>query len=381
VFDTVKKANARRYTKMRREDAKNVPTFYFMDIENMVPKNHPLRNIRAMTDLALSSMKEELDSLYKENGRPCIPPEMLLRSLLLQMLYSIRSERLLIEQLEYNILFRWFVGLGPHEQVWDHSTYSKNRERFLSGDLARRFLAETVCQATTKGLMSDEHFTVDGTLIEAWASLKSLKSIDGDDKKDPPPDDPGNPTIDYRGEKRSNATHRSKTDAESRIARKGKGKESRLSFSGNVLMENRHGLVVDGDLRITEKDPERTGIIEMVERKQKGRTKQITVGGDKLFDEAKFIQRCRKVHATPHVAVKEKAGSGLVDERTLRHMGYWISQAIRKRVEEIFGWVKEPGRLKRTKHRGVRKVGWAFLFSLAIYNLLRMNSLQQAGIG
>jgi transposase len=363
---------------MRRTDPKTHHSFYFMDTESAIPEDHPLRRIRTMTDAALASMKSKLDSLYQDNGRPCIPPEMLLRSLLLQLLYSIRSERLLIEQLQYNMLFRWFVGLGPLERVWDHSTYSKNRDRFLAGDLARRFLAETVEQAGRQGLISDEHFTVDGTLVEAWASLKSLKPFTGE-RKGGPPDDPGNPAVDFHGEKRSNATHRSTTDADSRIARKGKGKESRLAYTGTVLMENRNGLVLDGDLRITEGDPERAGAMEMVKRKQKGRKQRIAVGGDKWFDEGKFVRGLRDSRATPHAAVKEKVGSGLIDERTLRHMGYWISQRIRKRVEEIFGWVKEPGRLRRTKHRGTRKVRWVYLFALAIYNLVRMNSIQQMG--
>lgn len=361
---------------MRGEDQKNPPSFVMMDLESMVPGDHPLREIHALTEQALAGIQSDLEALYSDVGRPSIPPEMLLRALLLQLLYSIRSERLLMEQMEYNMLFRWFVGLEPQEQVWDHSTYSKNRQRFLDGDLARKFLMETVRQATDKGLVSDEHFTVDGTLIEAWASLKSLKPIhgkDGDDSKDPPPDDPGNPTVDFHGKKRANDTHRSATDKESRLARKGKGKEARLSYAGNALMENRNGLVVDGDLRIFEEDPERIGCLEMLARKQKGRTKRITLGGDKWFDEAKFVKACRKMKITPHVTVKEKAGSGLVDERTLRHIGYWISQTIRKRVEEIFGWIKEPGRLKRAKQRGRKKVSWLFLFALGIYNLVRMN--------
>jgi transposase len=366
---------------MRQEDPKNPATFYFLNIEGMIPEKHPLRKIRAMTDQALISMKNTLDDLYEEKGRPCIPPEMLLRSLLLQLLYSIRSERLLVEQLQYNMLFRWFVGLGPQDPVWDHSTYSKNRQRFLDGDLARKFLVETVRQATAMGLVSDEHFSVDGTLIEAWASLKSLKPISGKDSdrgNHPPPGDPGNPTVDFQGEQRGNDTHRSTTDGESRLARKGKGKEARLSYAANVLMENRNGLVVDGDLRIFEEDPERKGVLEMLSRMQKGRSKRITVGGDKWFDEGKFIQSCRKLKTTPHVSVKEKAGSALMDERTLRHIGYWISQTIRKRVEEIFGWIKEPGRLKRTKYRGRRKVGWIFLFALGLYNLVRMNGIMRA---
>ena len=273
---------------MRQADHKNPATFYFLDVESIVPEKHPLRNIRAMTDRALESMKTDLDELYQEGGRPCIPPEKLLRSLLLQLLYSIRSERLLVEQLEYNMLFRWFVGLAPQEAVWDHSTYSKNRKRFLDSDLARKFLQETIRQATEKELVSDEHFTVDGTLIEAWASLKSLHPIAGKEEKDPPhspPDDPGNPTVDFHGETRRNDTHRSTTDADSRLARKGKGKEARLCYAGNVLMENRHGLVVDGDLRIAEEDPERKGARDMVERKQKGKSRRITLGGDKWFDE------------------------------------------------------------------------------------------------
>jgi transposase len=365
---------------MRRSDPKNPPAFYFIDVEGMVPANHPLRKIRAMTDRALGEMKIDLDELYQENGRPCIPPEMLLRALLLQYLFSIRSERLLMEQLEYNMLFRWFVGLAPQERVWDHSTFSKNRKRFLDGDLARKFLLETVRQATVKGLVSDEHFSVDGTLVEAWASLKSIKPVTEEDTegRDPPPDDPGNPSVDFRGETRRNETHRSTTDPESRLIRKGKGMQAKLSYMGNAMMEHRHGIAVDGDLRIAENNAERNGCLEMLRRKQEGRSKGITVGGDKWFDEAKFIRECRALNIVPHIAVKDQRGSKLVDGRTTRHKGYRVSLIIRKRIEEIFGWMKELGRLRRVKFRGVAKVRWIYLFVLGIYNLVRMSNLEAA---
>jgi transposase len=333
-----------------------------------------------MTDRALEEMKWDLDRLYQENGRPCIPPEMLLRALLLQYLFSIRSERLLMEQLEYNMLFRWFVGLAPQERVWDHSTFSKNRKRFLDGDLARKFLLETVRQATKKGLVSDEHFSVDGTLVEAWASLKSIQPVGEEDTKrnDLPPSDPGNSIVDFRGETRRNETHRSTTDPESRLIRKGKGMQAKLSYVGNAMMEHRNGIAVDGDLRIAENNAERNGCLEMLRRKQAGRTRGITVGGDKWFDEAKFIRKCRAMQIVPHIAVKDQRGSKLVDGRTTRHKGYRTSLVFRKRIEEIFGWMKEHGRLRRVKFRGVVKVSWFFLFVLGIYNLVRMSNLEAA---
>jgi transposase len=365
---------------MRRDDPQNPPAFYFLDIEGMIPAHHPLRKIRSMTDRALTEMKWDLDQLYQENGRPCIPPEMLLRALLLQYLFSIRSERLLMEQLEYNMLYRWFVGLAPQERVWDHSTFSKNRKRFLDGDLARKFLLETVRQATAKGLVSDEHFSVDGTLVEAWASLKSLKPVskEDSDKRDPPPSDPRNPSVDFRGETRRNDTHRSTTDPESRLIRKGKGMQARLSFAGNAMMEHRNGIAVDGDLRIAENNAERTGCLDMLRRKQEGRARRISVSGDKWFDEAKFIRECRSLNIVPHVAVKDQRGSYLVDGRTTRHDGYRLSLVIRKRIEEIFGWLKEHGRLRRVKFRGAAKVSWFYLFGLGIYNLVRMSNLEAA---
>jgi transposase len=359
---------------MRGEDQKNPPSFVMMDLESMVPSDHPLREIHALTEQALTGIQRDLEALYSDVGRPSIPPEMLLRALLLQLLYSIRSERLLMEQIQYNMLFRWFVGLGPQDPVWNASTFSKNRQRFLDGELAQRFLEETVRLAKKRSLLSDEHFSVDGTLIEAWASLKSLHPREEEQTRKPP-DDPGNPSVDFRGEKRRNDTHRSTTDTESRIVRKGKGKEARLGYTGVVLMENRNGLVVEAELRIAEADPEREGTIGLLKKWQNGRKQRITAGGDKWFDEADFIRECRKIWVTPHVAVKEKAGSGLVDGRTLRHSGYIISQRIRKRIEEVFGWLKEPGRLKRTKHRGVARAGWMYVFGLAIYNLIRMRNI------
>jgi transposase len=364
---------------MRREDPQNPPAFYFLDIEGMIPAHHPLRKIRAMTDQALLEMKWDLDQLYQENGRPCIPPEMLLRALLLQYLFSVRSERLLMEQLEYNLLFRWFVGLAPQERVWDHSTFSKNRKRFLDGDLARKFLLATVRQATAKGLVSDEHFSVDGTLVDAWASLKSIKPVKEQEntrRNDPPPPDPGNPSIDFRGETRRNETHRSTTDPESRLIRKGKGMQAKLSYMGNTLMEHRNGIAMDGDLRIAENNAERNGCLDMLRRKQEGRTKSISVSGDKWFDETKFIQECRRLNIVPHIAVKDQRGSKLVDGRTTRHTGYRTSLVLRKRIEEIFGWVKEPGRMRRVKVRGAARVSWFYLLALGIYNLVRMSNLE-----
>jgi transposase len=309
--------------------------------------------------------------MYARVGRPSIAPEKLLRAQLLQMLYSIRSERLLMEEMDYNLLFRWFVGLNVDEPVWDASTFSKNRDRLLEADIAREFFWQILRQAEGAGLVSDEHFTVDGTLIEAWASLKSFQ------RKDQPPqnpEDPGNPTVNFHGEKRSNETHASGTDPDARLARKGDGKEARLSYSGNLLIENRHGLIVDAELLPATGTAERDAAVLMVDRIPG--EQRVTIGADKAYDTRELVRELRAMQATPHVAQNEKRrGGSALDRRTTRHAGYQISQRIRKRVEESFGWLKTVALLAQTRHRGEFKVGWVFTFAAAAYNLVRLRKL------
>jgi transposase len=303
--------------------------------------------------------------MYARVGRPSIAPEKLLRAQLLQMLYSIRSERLLMEEMDYNLLFRWFVGLNADDAVWDATVFTKNRDRLLQADVAKQFLAQVVAQAGAKGLTSDEHFTVDGTLLEAWASVKSFQPRE---KKTPPPDDRGNPTVNFHGEKRSNDTH------ESQLARKGPGKEAKLSYSGNLLVENGNGLIVDAEVFQANGTAERDAALVMME-KLPG-TKGVTVGGDKGFDTRGFVAECRNLRVTPHVAQNHaRAGGSAIDARTTRHAGYRISQRKRKRIEECFGWLKTVAGLRKVRHRGVCKVDWIFTFACAAYNLVRMRNL------
>jgi transposase len=324
-----------------------------------------------MVDVALREMSREFFAMYSHTGRPGIPPERLLRALLLQVLYSVRSERMLMEQMEYNLLFRWFVGLGVNEAVWDPTTFTQNRDRFLSGNVAEVFFASVVSQAERAGLLSDEHFTVDGTLIEAWASMKSVRPKDG---SGPPPESGGrNPSVDFKGQKRANETHASTTDPEARMYRKGEGKETKLCFMAHVLMENRNGLAVDGRLTLAEGTAEREAAKEMVHALPGGHP--ITVGGDKGFDTADFVGSMRQLDATPHVAQNTSGRSSAIDGRTTRHVGYAISQVIRKRVEEIFGWSKTVGTLRKTRFRGRDRVGWSFMLALSGYNLVRMRNL------
>jgi transposase len=322
-----------------------------------------------MVNQALAELSGEFQVMYSREGRPSIPPEKLLRALLLQILYTIRSARLLMEQLDYNLLFRWFVGLSMDDKVWDHSVFSKNQERFLDSDLAAAFFARIQEQAAAAGLLSDEHFTVDGTLIEAWASLKSFRPKDA-----PPPEDGGrNPEADFHGEKRLNRTHASTTDPEARLFKKGKGKEAKLCFMGHVLMENRHGLVVSPRLTAATGTAEREAAEDMVGAIP-GRHR-ITVGGDKAYDTREFVQSLRTLNATPHVAQNCNGRRSAMDGRTTRHPGYAVSQRLRKRVEEIFGWMKTVGNLRKTRHRGEDRVGWAFTLTAAAYNLVRMRNL------
>jgi len=336
-----------------------------------VRKDHPLRAIRIMVDEVLAQMSGSFGAMYAAVGRPSIAPEKLLRAQLLQMLYSVRSERLLMEEMDYNLLFRWFVGLNADDEVWDATTFTKNRDRLLEADVAKQFLAQVVAQAGAKGLTSDEHFTVDGTLLEAWASVKSFQPKE---KKTPPPGDPGNPTVNFHGEKRSNDTHESKTDPESQLARKGPGKEAKLSYSGNLLVENGNGLIVDAEVFQANGTAERDAALVMME-KLSG-TKAVTVGGDKGFDTRGFVAECRNLRVTPHVAQNHaRAGGSAIDARTTRHAGYRISQRKRKRIEECFGWLKTVAGLRKVRHRGVCRVDWIFTFACAAYNLVRMRNL------
>lgn len=358
---------------MRGNDDRQQPMFSYVSLESRIPEDHPLRPVRRMVDRVLAEMSEEFAAMYSGVGRPSIAPERLLRALLLQVLYTIRSERLLMEQLDYNMLFRWFVGLSLDDGVWDHSTFTKNRDRFLQSDVSEAFLARVVSLADEAGLLSDEHFTVDGTLIDAWASLKSFRPKDaaGGDE-----DDPGNPTVNFHGQKRRNETHASTTDPEARLYRKGRGKESRLSYMGHALMENRHGLVVDTQLTQAMGTAERDAGAEMV-CGVSGR-KRVTLGADKGYDTTEFVETLRALRVTPHVAQNKTRRRSAIDGRTVRHPGYEVSQRVRKRVEEMFGWIKTVGNLRKTRHRGVERVAWMFTFTAAAYNLVRLRTILAA---
>ena len=360
---------------MRGEDQQQGAMFSYLSPEQRVPQDHPLRAIREIVDEVLKDLSPEFAGLYAANGRPSIAPEKLLRALLLQVLYTVRSERLLMEQLDYNLLFRWFVGLNADDGVWDATTFTKNRDRLLDADVAQEFLARVVAQARAKDLTSDEHFTVDGTLLEAWASAKSFQPKEG--KPSPPPDDPGNPTVNFRGERRSNETHESKTDPEALLARKSEGKESKLSYSGNLLVENRNGLIVDAEVFQANGTAERDAALIMLE-KLPG-TQKVTVAGDKGFDTFGFVEECRHLRVTPHVAQNlERRGGSAIDGRTTRHSGYSVSQKRRKRIEECFGWLKTIALMRKVRHRGVCKVHWVFTLACAAYNLVRIRNLATA---
>src|SRR3989454_4245461 len=360
---------------MRGADHQQNHMFSYLSPEMRVRKDHPLRAIRAMVDEVLTQLSRRFDAMYARVGRPSIPPEKLLRAQLLQMLYSIRSERLLMEEIDYSMLFRWFVGLNLDEEVWDATSFTKNRDRLLEADVAKEFLAQVVEQARAQGLTSNEHFTVDGTLLEAWASLKSFQPKQG--KSAPPPDDPGNPTVNFRGERRSNETHASKADAQAQLARKSDGKESKLSYSGNLLVENRNGLIVAAEVAEIKGSAERDAALVMLE--QIPGTNPVTVGGDKGFDTRGFVAECRNLRVTPHVAQNHaRPGGSAIDGRTARHPGYAISQRKRKRIEECFGWLKTIALMRKVRHRGVCKVDWIFTFACAAYNLMRMRNLATA---
>lgn len=355
---------------MRGDHSEPDAMFSYISPAQRVPKDHPLRAIRTMVDQALHRLWRDFEKLYSHTGRPSIPPERLLRALLLQVLYSIRSERMLMEQLDYNLLFRWFVGLSMDDQVWDPTVFTKNRDRLLRGHIATLFFEQVLAQARERGLTSDEHFTVDGTLVEAWAGLKSFKRKDGSDGRRPP-DDPGNPTVNFHGEKRSNATHRSTTDPDARLATKGNGQEAKLYFMGHVMMENRHGLAVGAQVTHATGKAEREAAHALLgEIPRRGR---ISLGADKGYDQPRFVQQLRERGVTPHVAQKIRYSG--IDSRTTRHATYQLSQRMRKRVEEIFGWLKTVGMTRKVRHRGLPRVDWVFTFALAAYNLVRIRNL------
>lgn len=363
---------------MRGADHQQNHIFSYLSPEERVRKDHPLRAIRAMVDEVLAQMSPKFDAMYSQIGRPSIPPEKLLRAQLLQMLYSIRSERLLMEEMDYNLLFRWFVGLNADDEVWNATVFTKNRDRLMEADVAKEFLAQVVAQARAQELTSDEHFTVDGTLLEAWASLKSFQQKEKQEKKDVPAvDDPGNPTVNFHGEQRRNDTHESTSDPEAKLARKGPGKEAKLSYCGNLLVENGNGLIVEAEVLEANGTAEREAALGMLE--QIPGSQPVTVGADKGYDTAGFVAGCRDLHVTPHVAQNDKRpGGSAIDGRTTRHPGYAISQKKRKRIEECFGWLKTIALLRKLRHRGIDKVNWIFTFACAAYNLVRMRNLKPA---
>ena len=358
---------------MRGHDTQEAGLFSYLSPEARVPATHPLRPIRLYVDTALVALSPKLEKLYAKTGRPSIAPEKLLRALLLQVRYSLRSERLLMEELQYNLLFRWFVGLDLDAPVWDVTVFTKNRDRLLAGEVATAFFEQVLAQAKAHRLLSDEHFTVDGTLIEAWAGQKSFKPKG---QVTPPPDDSGNPSVNFRGERRTNATHASTTDPEARLYKKASGQEATLCFLGHVLMENRHGLVVNTPLTQATGTAERAAALAMV--RTRGARRRITVGGDKGYDTQEFVQDLRALQVTPHVAQHTTGRRSAIDGRTTCHPGYAGSQQKRKRVEEIFGWLKTVGLLRKVKLRGVQRVGWLFTFAAAVYNLVRIRNLVQA---
>ena len=351
---------------MRGDDNLQDGIFSYISPEKRVPADHPLRPIRKLVDEILKEMSPQFSKLYSNVGRPSIAPERLLRSLLLQIFYSVRSERMLIEQLQYNLLFRWFVGMEMDEEVWNHAVFSKNRERLLNEEIAEGFFRRVIERA--KPFMSDEHFTVDGTLIEAWASHKSFRRKDG---KGNPPEAGGD--VDFHGEKRKNETHASTTDPDARLFKKSKGSEAKLSYLGHVLMENRNGLLVQTFLTEATGRAEREAAMLMAETIPGG--KRVTLGGDKNYDTQEFVRELRGMNITPHVAQNDTYRSSAIDQRTVRHTGYEVSQQKRKRVEQSFGWMKMVGMLRKVKLRGMDKVGWLFTFTGAAYNLCRLRNL------
>ena len=355
---------------MRGADEQPGSMFSYVSLEERVPQDHPLRAIRRITDRALERLSPRFGTLYINFGRPSIPPEKLLRALLLQALYTIRSERQLMEQIDYNLLFRWFVGLGMDDAVWAPTTFTKNRDRLLDGDIAAAFFEVVLIHADTERLLSDEHFTVDGTLLEAWASQKSFRPRD---EEPPAPGAGGNPTVNFHGQRRTNDTHQSTTDPDARLYKKARGREARLGYLGHVLMEHRSGLIVKTTVTPADGYGERDAALVMIEG-LRGR-QRITLAADKGYDMRDFVTQLRVMRVTPHVAPRITAGSRAIDGRTTRHAGYAISQQKRKLVEQGFGWMKTIGGLRKLRHRGGPLVQWVFTFTAAAYNIVRMRRL------
>ncbi|MEO7221205.1 MAG: IS5 family transposase [Devosia sp.] len=359
---------------MRGGDERTGALFSYVDLEARVRQDHPLRVIRLLVNAVLAQMEREFAGLYSALGRPSIAPEKLLRAMLLQAFYSIRSERQLIERLEFDLLFRWFVGLGVDDAVWDHSVFSKNRDRLLAGDIAAKFLVAVLARPEVT-LLSTDHFSVDGTLIEAWASMKSVRQRDGGDGSGEPPAGGGrNAEANFHGQRRCNDTHGSSTDPEARLYRRGRGKETKLCFIGHSLMENRSGLVVDACLTLADGHAERVATLRMIEPGA-DRPTTITLGADKGYDAEDFVNELRSMRVTPHVAQNLSGRRSAIDRRTTRHGGYVVSQRIRKRIEEVFGWIKTVAGQRKTRFRGRDRVGWAFTFAAAAYNLVRLSRL------
>jgi transposase len=356
---------------MRGHDSKQATMFSLVSPEHRVPQDHPLRPIKEMADEVLASMSRTFSEMYSQVGRPSIPPERLLKAQVLIALYTVRSDRMFCEQLDYNLLFRWFLDMNMDDPAFDHSTFTKNRDRLLKHDVAGQFFAAVVGKAQALGLLSNDHFSVDGTLIETWASLKSFRPKEEKPADREPPDDPSNPTVNFHGEKRSNETHASTTDPEARLARKGNGKEAKLGFSAHALMENRNGLPIDLQVNNATGTAERESALSMLSDNVE--VAGATVAGDKGYNHRAFVEGCRQLGVTPHVA--EKVRSSAIDARTTRHAGYKVSMTIRKRIEEIFGWAKTIGGFRRTRFRGVARTQQAGYLVGAAYNLLRIANL------
>jgi transposase len=363
---------------MRGSDERSGSLFSYVDLETRVRSGHPLRTIRKIANAALNDLSGAFASLYTNFGRPSIAPEKLLRSMLLQAFYGVRSERQLMERLEFDLLFRWFVGLGVDDAVWDHSVFSKNRDRLLEGEIVGKFLAAVLAQPRVKQLVSSEHFSVDGTMIEAWASLKSFRRKDGKDGGDGPG---RNAERNFHGEKRSNETHASTTDPEARLYRKGNGQPAKLCYLGHALMENRNGLVVGGQVTQASGTAEREAALWLLDRRRGRTCRRVTLGADKAYDVSTFVGDLRVRSVTPHLARNDhltktgKRRKTAIDGRTLRHAGYAISQCCRKRIEEVFGWAKTQAGLAKTRFRGTRRVEASFTLALAAYNLIRLPKL------
>jgi transposase len=365
---------------MRGQDAQPASLFSYVHLEDRIPADHPLRVIRTLIDPMLAALSPRFDAMYSPNGRRSIAPEKLLRALLLQVLYTIRSERQLMEQLDYNLLFRWFVGLGIDDPVWVPTVFTKNRDRLLAGNIADALLHEVLRVAQAKGLLSQEHFTVDGTLLDAWASHKSFRPKD--EAPPPPPTSAGgNPSVNFRGERRSNATHASTTDPDARLARKSNHGAARLSYQASVLMDNRHGLVVATHVTQPGYTAEWDAALELLSTLEP-RARRRTLGADKGYDQPDFVAAVRALNTTPHVTpnIHPTKPTSALDARTTRHPGYALSQQKRKLVEQGFGWSKVIGLLRQLRHRGLERVGWIVSFTNAAYNLVRMRTLMGLGV-